>query len=148
MNTDAILAASIPNAPAPALAALIAARGPLPGGWRELRTNPAAGGKTYLVGGNNGLAVIEAVLTYGDGRRWHHVSVSKRPGAGLPTHEELLRVKDVLIGRDREAYIVFPPASRYVNEHEVLHLWHCLDAPPDGAVLPDFRVHVDGRLSI
>jgi hypothetical protein len=47
-----------------------------------------------------------------------------------------VEAKELFVGREAEAYQVFPPRSRYVNVcTTALHLWH----PLDGEVLPDFR---------
>jgi len=69
-----------------------------------------------------------------DGRRWMHVSCSRR--TGLPTWRDLTLVKHTFVGDERVAVQVFPVASEYVNyDANTLHLWSCLD----GAVVPDFR---------
>lgn len=84
-----------------------------------------------------GLAVIETVNREADGRRWHHVSLSR--AGRLPTWDDLKVVRNLFIGEDDECYQVLPPRARYVNRHNFcLHLWRCLDVP-EGAVLPDFR---------
>lgn len=86
------------------------------------------------------LRVLETISREADGRVWHHVSVSRRDRC--PTWAEVADVKNTFCGADREAYVVLPPAARYVNLHPTcLHLWSCLDgagAAPDGAILPDF----------
>jgi len=83
-----------------------------------------------------GLRVIESVSLESDLKRWHHVSVSR--AARAPSWADMMMVKGDFIG-DREAYMVAPPASRYVNLHpHALHWWSCLDAP-DGEVLPHFE---------
>jgi hypothetical protein len=80
------------------------------------------------------LVVIVSARVEADGKRWMHVSCS-RPNR-LPTWDDLRRVKDVFIGKNRKAIQVMPPASEYVNIAKfALHLWCCLDG--DG--LPDFR---------
>lgn len=111
---------------------IAAARRPLPFSWRVLRE--AVDGRAVV---QRGLHVIETLHREADGRRWHHVSLS-RPGR-LPTYEDVLLVRRLFIGEKVECYQVFPPAARHVNVHPYcLHLWRCLDAP-DGVVLPDFR---------
>lgn len=81
----------------------------------------------------DGLRVIETPEIH-NGERWLHLSASY-PNR-LPTWEDLREAKDTFCGKGREAYIVFPPLERYVNDHPfVLHLW----CPLEGAVLPDFR---------
>lgn len=83
---------------------------------------------------NMPLFVLCSASVESDGRRWMHVSCSRRNR--LPSWEELRMVKDAFIGRERRAIQVLPPDSEYVNTHSfVLHLWSCLDVE----VLPDFR---------
>ncbi len=82
--------------------------------------------------------VIQSVARERDGRRWLHVSTSV-PGR-TPTYEELRIVKNLFIGREREAVQKFPRQSEYFAhavkvQSDVLHLWCCLD----GDVTPDFR---------
>jgi hypothetical protein len=109
----------------------------VPLGWRREQLDDNGAGAQWR--SRNGLVVIESVLRYGDGRLWHHVSYSR--AGRLPDHADTLAVRRAFIGESREAYSVWPPRARYVNEHPFcLHLWACLDAPPDGAVLPDFRI--------
>jgi len=71
-----------------------------------------------------------------DGQEWLHASIA-HPDA-MPTWEELKAVKVALIGAARFAYLVFPPAWQYVNQHPyALHVWARWDES-DGAALPDF----------
>lgn len=84
--------------------------------------------------GPRGLRVIVTEGLERDGKRWRHVSVSKRDQ--LPSWDDLKAVKDLLIGSEALAIQVLPRASEYVNIHpHCLHLWHCLDGDP----VPDFR---------
>jgi len=87
------------------------------------------------------LIVLVSVAAYEDGRVWLHISVSgnARPGKFyLPSWEELARVKNDFIGKDRHAYQVLPPEAEYVNIHPyVLHLWSTYDGE---RVLPDFTM--------
>lgn len=80
-----------------------------------------------------GIRVIASVATEQDGKRWLHVSVSRRDRC-LPTWDHLRLVKDLFVGTTRTALQVLPPAAEHVNLAEVLHLWCCLD----GEVVPDF----------
>lgn len=83
---------------------------------------------------NMPLSVICTGNVESDGKRWLHVSCSRRNR--LPSWEELRLVKDTFIGKDRKAISVLPCEGEYVNDHPfVLHLFSCLDG--DG--LPDFR---------
>jgi hypothetical protein len=90
------------------------------------------------------LKVMEDVAVKADGKRWLHVSVSK-PNHKMPTYDDLQEVRRLFIGEDRESYMVFPTKDRYVNIHNVLHLWSCLDQP--SGVLPHFEevISLDGE---
>lgn len=81
------------------------------------------------------LRVICTARTENDGKRWMHVSYSRR--VRLPSYEDSCLVKEVFIGRDKLALALHVPESQHVNIHpNVLHLWHCMDGDP----VPDFRV--------
>jgi hypothetical protein len=100
---------------------------PLPSTWRVLFTRDD--GAAYE---RTGLRVIVSAARELDGRRWLHVSCSRR--SRVPSYDEMLVVRNLFIG-DREAIQVFPPRARHVSIHRYcLHLWCCLDGP----VLPDF----------
>ena len=80
-----------------------------------------------------GMTVIASVAREQDGKRWFHVSCAHPER--MPTWNELLAVKDQIIGRDKTALQVIPPRAKHVNIHpNCLHLWHCID----GDVTPDF----------
>jgi hypothetical protein len=112
----------------------------LPPGWRQCARE--ADGVAYY-GRASGLAVIFSVGVEPDGRRWLHLSVSRR--SRIPSWHDLRLAKDVFLGPDRAAYQVLPRESEYVNHNPfVLHLWSCLDGDP----LPDFRRAVGGLLTI
>ena len=75
-----------------------------------------------------------------DGRRWLHVSCSRKDRT-IPTYDDLVTLKTLTLGTDTEAYQVFPPAHRHIDiagrgdrPIQVLHLWSCMTGP----VLPDF----------
>ena len=107
----------------------------LPKGW-ELRSGgqPADDGARWYHRGL-GLAVIESFALEADGRRWHHVSVSRR--SRCPTWDEMCLAHRLFIGDEVAAYQVHVPRSRWISIHPFcLHLWACLDAP--AGVLPDF----------
>ena len=75
-----------------------------------------------------------------DGKRWRHVSVSRRDHI-MPTYDDLMMLKSICIGDHRTALQVFPPKSQHIDWAgrrgiQVLHLWCCLD----GDVVPDFRI--------
>lgn len=80
-----------------------------------------------------GLRVMETLERHND-EEWLHVSCSYP--THLPSWDDMRAVKEAFCSSSREAYMVLPPESRYVNDHpHVLHLW----CPVEGAVLPDFR---------
>lgn len=92
-----------------------------------------------------GLRLIHSVAREADGEVWAHVSVSRRDRQ-LPTWDQLLVVKDLVLGPQALALMVMPPEDEYVHgpgptgeamaqQAEVHHLWHCLTRRPT----PDFR---------
>ena len=106
----------------------------LPPGWEEFP--PAYGwdrdyNRCYQRHGT--LRVLVSAALYGDGKRWLHVSVSRK-NREIPTWMVMSEVKDLFIGPERTALQVHPPRSKHVNIAPVLHLWHCLD----GEATPDF----------
>lgn len=114
----------------------------IPSTWTRERhpMGPEADREVAVFRHESGLAVLISAARYGDGRRWLHVSASRR--RQLPTWEDLRMVKDVFIGHDLVALQVLPRAKDYVNIHpHCLHLWASLD----GDVTPDFT---DGTGSI
>lgn len=89
-----------------------------------------------------GVRVIFSAHVERDGKPWLHLSVSRR--SRIPDWDDLQFVRGLFL-EDREAYQVFPPKDRYVNENfHVLHLWACIDGPR----LPDFRRSINGRMTI
>jgi hypothetical protein len=80
-----------------------------------------------------GIAVIMSGATEQDGKRWLHLSLSRK--SRLPSWDDVRLVKNLFLGRERLAVQVLPPESRYINIHpHVLHLWSCMD----GDAVPDF----------
>lgn len=110
----------------------------LPYPWRCVQ--PGTDGAFYVGGGLTGdLKVICSVARYRDGKRWLHVSASRRGRHGkpqLPSYGDLKAVKALFIGVHRKAIQVFPAEEEHYSAFEVLHLWCCLDDDP----LPDFRI--------
>jgi hypothetical protein len=107
----------------------------LPSGWGE---HPAPYGwdrdYTRVYERHGTVRVLVTCAVYNDGKRWLHVSVSRK-NRQIPTWDLMSEVKDLFLGPERTALQVHPPRSRHVNIHPgVLHLWHCLD----GDVTPDF----------
>lgn len=89
--------------------------------------------KAYLR--SDGLKVLISVsrIMAGDGKTWIHVSLSRE--SRLPTYEDMVSVKKLFVGDDRQALQIFPPKAKHINHSpNVLHLWCCVEG--DG--LPDF----------
>lgn len=103
----------------------------LPFGWRTL--DRRLDGGAYLHEGRQ-LSVILSAAIEQDGKNWLHVSCA-HPNR-LPTWETLKEVKDLFIGRGRQAIQVLPSEKHYINIHPYcLHLFVCLD---DADPVPDF----------
>jgi hypothetical protein len=69
-----------------------------------------------------------------DGQEWIHASLAWTDV--MPDYQDLTGLKAAVFGPDREAYQVFPAASRHVSIHDyALHLWGRADGLP---VLPLF----------
>lgn len=82
----------------------------------------------------SGLRLIIDCEEKADGRKWLHISVSRKNWN--PSHDDMCLVKRAFIG-DRYAYAVYPPSENYVNIHtHCLHLWALAEG--DGRVLPEF----------
>lgn len=111
----------------------------LPAGWRKV-CDFGPCGAAYAAG--NGLRVIVTASEPGDhddNHAWLHVSVSR--GDRLPNYDDLVRVKEIFVGTERKAMMIFPPRSKHVNIHpNCLHLYSCLDGDP----LPEFSSEVEG----
>ncbi len=100
-----------------------------PRNWKRFQ-NPYAYAAYDCV---NGLRVLMDVGMEYDGKRWLHVSLSRK--GRLPSYDDMCAVKNLFIGPDKMAIQVFVPSAQHVNIHPTcLHLWHCID----GDVLPDF----------
>lgn len=80
----------------------------------------------------DGLVVIMSRAVEQDGREWTHLSFSRR--SRMPSYRDMVLVKSVFIGPDKDAIMVLPRKSRHVNIHEhCLHLFTTEEMP-----LPDF----------
>ena len=100
----------------------------LPISWKLIdKMSLPEAGETYVYQGKAGIRVFMSLEHEDDGdRRWLHVSCSRRDR--LPSWEDLRAVKDLFIGRGKEALQILPPEEEYVNLHpNTLHLWHCID---------------------
>ncbi len=104
-----------------------------PAGWRRDDRAETANGAGFR-SPSRGLFVMVSGAVELDGRRWVHVSASRKDR--LPSYDDLAVVKAAFIGHARQAIQLFVPRSEHFNLHPFcLHLWHCVDG--DG--LPDFR---------
>src|SRR5438874_1377309 len=113
----------------------------LPAGWDEIDTSAWTGrpdpeyARAYKKHGT--VLVLISCATQTDGKRWLHVSVSRR-NHEIPTWQLMCEVKDLFVGTERTALQIMPPRSKHVSIHEgCLHLWSCLD----GDVTPDFTAN-------
>jgi hypothetical protein len=107
----------------------------LPVWWEKVDippSNPFYGQQWYR--NMNGLSVVfTADQSSGDGKTWLHVSMSRR--SRMPTYEDMKEVKELFVGRNRQALQIFPKESEHVNIHNYcLHLWCAIEG--DG--LPAF----------
>ncbi len=111
----------------------------LPPDWEIVSQSIDTSSCLHFKSKKKGLLVVLSASPERDGRDWLHVSVSHRDR--IPNWEEFLFVKDLFVGRDRQAIQVFPPSVEYVNFCvRALHLWCCLTE----RVIPDFRI--DGMI--
>ena len=112
----------------------------LPKGWQLLQRWGDYGFACSEVGG--GLRVLVDCEEKADGKRWLHVSYSRK--GWTPSHADTCKVRDAFIGSNRYCYAVFPPSGRYVNIHpHCLHLWALWEGD-DGRVLPEFSEILPG----
>ncbi len=80
-----------------------------------------------------GMRIIASVGYELDNKWWVHISCSYTNRA--PSWEELVEVRDVVLGKGTWALQFMAPEREHVNIHpHVHHIWHCLDGNP----LPDF----------
>lgn len=94
----------------------------LPPGWSEVAGyGPVAEvSRTYASCG--GLRAIHSLDTLDDGEVWEHVSVSRCDR--LPSWEDLVLVKELFVGREREALQLLPKRSEHINlARHCLHIW-------------------------
>lgn len=94
-----------------------------PDGWSIVQR----WGDGFALVERSGLSVLVTTAPYED-REWMHVSLSRRDR--IPSYDDMKYVKEVVIGNDRWAAQLFPPASEHVNIHPFcLHLWVPLGGP-------------------
>ncbi len=87
----------------------------------------------------DGLVVIISKAIEQDGKEWTHLSFSRKNR--IPTYQDMVLVKAVFLGPDKDAIMVLPRKSMHVNIHKYcLHLFSAEEMP-----LPDFT---QGRGSI
>lgn len=131
------------------LAAAFKSRAPLilPYSWRVMESYDNA--CRYMR--NDGLHVILEMELIRDGVKaglyapetpWLHLSVSYTEIHRMPTYDDLKVVKDLFLGTERMAIMVFPKKSEHFNcRQNCLHLY----SPHTHEPLPDFR-SPDGTL--
>lgn len=110
------------------------ARVVLPAGWREMPVREGSiihGARIALRGKTT---VVFSAGKYG-GQWWLHVSIAHP--LKLPTYMDLVELKAVFVGLERQAVQLFAASADHVSIHpRALHLWSCLE--PEGDGLPKF----------
>lgn len=118
----------------------------LPPHWHRRREDPRELASRAVYETVNTRVIVSAG-TEEDGKRWLHLSVSKRDGR-MPRWDELLEVRDVVAGAEALAIHVCPPRSEHFDVFmngvlrdrparervEIMHLW----VPLEGSPLPNF----------
>jgi len=106
-----------------------------PKGWNEI--DKKLDGSGYWCPSRNQF-IICSIAKEKDGKKWLHVSLS---GKKRIQYEDLKDIKDLFIGPDKYAIMIFPPKDKYVNIHpNCFHLFHCID----GHALPEFSGFLEG----
>ena len=106
--------------------------------WRPLRpglpeTFGPSGVAVSLHDGAARVGLIIVTQASHNGAEWIHASIAWADH--MPEYEDLTSLKEAVFGPEREAYQVFPPASRHVSIHDfALHLWGRADG---SGVLPE-----------
>lgn len=92
--------------------------GPLPAPLVE------AEGASY-VRADGAMSVLVTVEPHNE-TTWLHVSVARRDR--YPSWEEIRAVKDLFIGKDKDAVMILPREEDYVNIHSnCFHVYHRID---------------------
>lgn len=64
------------------------------------------------------------VISWNEGFKWNHVSVSPLKKTRIPTWDDMCKLKDWCFDPEEEAYQIHPKKSNYVNlMQNCLHLW-------------------------
>jgi hypothetical protein len=105
----------------------------LPFGWEKLTASGPFKGQQWYMHATGLKVIFTADNIQGDGKTWLHVGMSRE--SRLPSYDDMRGVKDLFIGKLRQALQIFPRADKHVNIHPYcLHLWCAVEG--DG--LPDF----------
>lgn len=79
------------------------------------------------------LRFIVSGETEQDGKRWVHLSIIK--ANAIPEWNELVRVRNAVLGEEALCLHIVSRRSQHVNIHPYcMHLWWCVDGDP----VPDF----------
>lgn len=81
---------------------------------------------------NGTFQVIETDVVGADGATYTHLSIKRHDGGVVRDWRHLQRLKNELLGPEREAVEVFPAESRLVDTANLFHLW----ALPEGWRVP------------
>ena len=98
--------------------------------WRTVEGS--ATDQPWALESSTGLFVLADITVKKDGKKWMHVSFSRR--SGIPSYRDILMVKNTFM-RTLKAIQIFPPEDEHVNIHpNCLHLWAC-----EEDLIPDMR---------
>jgi hypothetical protein len=102
----------------------------LPPGWKCSRI--AEDGAMYF-NVHSEQSLILSGDTEQDGKRWIHLSTAFP--TRQPTWDELVQLKEWILGRETKAIQIIPPRTQHVFIHPyIMHLFSCVDEDR----LPDF----------
>ena len=77
------------------------------------------------------------------GLKWLHLSISSK--FKKIDFDFMRNAKDRFIGKDKYAFMIFPPKDKHVNIYpNCYHVFHCVDRHP----FPEFSGFIDGIRSL
>lgn len=110
-----------------------------PAGWNEFERRLDGCGYWHE---HRRISVIRSEERH-DGKNWLHVSLAA-PKRKIQ-YSDIINIKELFIGVDKYAFMVFPPKDKYVNIHgNCYHLFHCVDGHP----FPEFSGLLNGMRSL
>ena len=99
----------------------------LPSNWKEgPLPGSLAGAEGASYARDDGAVSVIATREPHEGTTWLHISLARRDR--YPTWEEIRFIKDLFVGRDKDAVMILPHEVDYINIHKnCFHLYHRLD---------------------